>query len=152
MAKRAAPSAFATISFPNVQRGFNHMAVDAKRQLLFAAASTNTTLEIVDLKDGKPWSTMPGEKPAAARYAPEFDQLYVTRGQSVYIYDGKTYDVVTPIDLASNLDELQYDARTRRLCVGCMSAEKTGIAVISIPDGKLLGTIALPDKPQGFAN
>jgi DNA-binding beta-propeller fold protein YncE len=140
-----------TVFFPGVQGGFNHMSVDAKRQRLFAAASTNTTLEIVDLKEGKPWRTLPGEKPAAARYAPEFDQLYVTRGQSVYIYDGKTYEVITRIDLGSNLDELQYDARTRRLYVGCMSADKTGIAVISIPDGKLLGKISLPDKPQGFA-
>jgi DNA-binding beta-propeller fold protein YncE len=127
------------------------MSADAGRQRLFAAASTNTTLEIIDLKLGKPWRTLPGEKPAAARYAPEFDQLYVTRGQSLYIYDGKTYDVIATIDLGSNLDELQYDARTRRLYVGCMSADKTGIAVISIPDGKLLGKIVLPDKPQGFA-
>ncbi len=127
------------------------MSVDAGRMRLFAAAPTNTTLEIIDLKTGKPWRTLAGEKPAAARYAPEFDQLYVPRGQSLYIYDGKTYGVIVSIDLGSNLDELQYDARTRRLYVGCMSADKTGIAVISIPDGKLLGKISLPDKPQGFA-
>jgi hypothetical protein len=68
----------------------------------------------------------------------------------VYIYDGKTYDVVTHIDLASNLDELQYDARTRRLCVGCMSAEKTGIAVISIPDGKLLARLRYPTSHRAL--
>lgn len=140
-----------TIAVPGVQGGFNHMSVDAGRQRLFAAASTNTTLEIVDLKSGKPWGSLAGEKPAASRYAPEFDQLYVTRGQSVVIYDGETYGVKATVELGSNLDELQYDARTRRLYVGCMSPDKTGIAVISIPDGKLLGKIALPDKPQGFA-
>lgn len=32
-----------------------------------------------------------------------------------------------------------------------MSAEKPGIAVISIPNGTLLGIIPLPAKPQGFA-
>jgi DNA-binding beta-propeller fold protein YncE len=140
-----------TVLLPDVQGGFNHMSVDAKRLRLFAAAPTNTTLEVIDLKTGKPWRTLAGEKPAAARYAAEFDQLYVPRGQSLYIYDGKTYDVVASLDLGSNLDELQYDARTRRLYVGCMSADKTGIAIISIPDGKLLGKIVLPDKPQGFA-
>jgi hypothetical protein len=126
------------------------MSVDAGRMRLFAAAPTNTTLEIIDLKTGKPWRTLAGEKPAAASYASEFDQLYVPRGQSLYIYDGKTYDVVASIDLGSNLDEVQYDACTKRLYVGCMSADKTGIAV-SIPDGKLLGKIALPGKPQGYA-
>jgi DNA-binding beta-propeller fold protein YncE len=139
-----------TITVPGVQGGFNHMSADTRRQRLFAAASTNATLEILDLKADKPWRTLTGEKPAAARYAPEFDQLYVTRGQSVVIYDGETYAVQATIDLGSNLDELQYDAQTKRLYAGCMSDGKTGIAVISIPDGKLLGKIALPDKPQGF--
>lgn len=140
-----------TIPAPGIQGGFNHMSVDAARQRLFAAASTNKTLEIIDLKGAKPWRSLAGERPAAARYAPEFDQLYVTRGQSVAIYDGKTYDLTATIDIGSSLDELQYDARARRLYVGCMSPDKTGVAVISIPDGKLLGMIVLPDKPQGIA-
>jgi hypothetical protein len=136
------------IPVPDMQGGFNHISVDAARQRLFAAAPTDKTLEIIDLKQARPWRSLPGEKPAAARYAPEFDQLYVSRGQSVAIYDGKTYDLIATIDLGSNLDELQYDARAKRLYVGCMSPDKTGIAVISIPDGKLLGMIVLPDKPQ----
>ncbi len=140
-----------TIPVPGVQGGFNHMSVDAVRQRLFAAASTNKTLEIIDLKEAKPLRSLAGERPAAARYAREFDQLYVTRGQSVAIYDGKTFALITAVDIGSSLDELQYDARARRLYVGCMSPDKTGVAVISIPDGKLLGMIALPDKPQGIA-
>src|SRR5205814_9999224 len=84
-----------TIAFPNVQGGFNHMSVDADRQRLFAAAPTNQTLEIVDLKSGKPWRSLEGERPAAARYTHEFNQLYVPRGQSVYIYEGKTFDLVS---------------------------------------------------------
>lgn len=140
-----------TVSLPNVQGGFNHMSVDAEHLRLFAAAPTNKTLEIVDLKAGRPWRSLEGEKPAAARYAPEFNQLYVSRGQSVSIYDGKTFDLIASIDLESNLDELQYDARAKRLYVGCMTPGKTGIAVIAIPEGRLLGKIPLPDKPQGIA-
>ena len=140
-----------TISLPDVQGGFNHMSVDAERQRLFASAPTNKTLEIVDLSSGKPMRSLAGEKPAAALYAPEFNQLYVTRGQSVVIYDGKTLDLITTVDLQSNLDELQYDPHAKELYVGCMSDDKTGIAVIGIPAGKLLGKISLPAKPQGIA-
>jgi hypothetical protein len=140
-----------TSSLPNVQGGFNHMSVDAEHQRLFAAAPTNKTLEIVDLRSGRPWRSLGGEKPADARYAPEFSQLYVPRGQSLYIYDGKTFDLITSIDLESNLDELQYDAHAKQLYVGCRSTDKTGIAVIAIPEGKLLGKIPLPAKPQGIA-
>lgn len=140
-----------TIVFPNVQGGFNHMSVDAERERLFAAAPTNNTLEIVDLKSGKPWRSLEGERPAAARYAPEFNQLYVPRGHSLYIYDGRTFDLTARIDLQSSLDELQYDARAQRLYVGCMSNGQTGIAVIAIPEGKLVGKIPLAAKPQAFA-
>ena len=137
-----------TIPMPNVQGGFNHMSVDAKGQRLFAAAPTNKTLEVVDLKAGKPLRSVEGEKPAAVRYAPEFNQLYVARGQSLVIYDSATFAVIASVDLGTNLDELQYDARAKRLYVGCMTEGKTGVAVIAIPEGKLVGRIALPAKPQ----
>ena len=140
-----------TISLPNVQGGFNHMSVDAAHLRLFAAAPTNKTVEIVDLNTPRPSRSLEGLKPAAVRYAPEFNQLYVSRGQSLFIYDGDKFDVITSIDLQSNLDELQYNASAKQLYVGCMTPGKTGIAVIAIPQGKLIGNIPLPDKPQGIA-
>ena len=140
-----------TIALPDVQGGFNHMSVDAEHQWLFAAAPTDHILEIIDLSSGHVWRSLAGERPTAARFAPEFNQLYVPRGQSVHIYDGKTFELITRIDLQSILDELQYDPRARQLYVGCMSPGKTGIAVIAIPEGKFLGKIPLPAKPQGIA-
>jgi hypothetical protein len=140
-----------TIVLPDVQGGFNHMSVDAEHQRLFAAAPTNHTLEIIDLLSGHAWRSLAGERPTAARYAPEFNQLYVPRGQSVYIYEGKTFELITRVDLQSILDELQYDPRARQLYVGCMTPGKTGIAVIALPEGKLLGKIPLPARPQGIA-
>jgi DNA-binding beta-propeller fold protein YncE len=127
------------------------MSVDVEHMRLFAAAPTNDTLEVVDLRTGKPWRSVEGGKPAAVRYAPEFNQLYVPRGQSLDIYDGKTLDPIASIDLGSNVDELQYNASAKRLYVACMAPDKTGIAVIAIPEGKLLGKIPLPAKLQGVA-
>lgn len=140
-----------TIPLTSVQGGFNHMSVDAEGLRIFAAAPTNETLEIVNLRDGKPWRSLEGDRPAAARYAPEFNQLYVSSRQGVSIYDGKTLGLIASIDIGSNLDELQYNARAKRLYVGCMTPGKTGIAVIALPEGKLLGMIPLPVKPQGIA-
>jgi DNA-binding beta-propeller fold protein YncE len=48
------------------------------------------------------------------------------------------------------LDELQYDPKGKRLYVGCMTSNKTAIAIIGIPDGKRIGEIKLSAKPQGF--
>lgn len=140
-----------TIPLPDVTGGFNHMSVDADHQRLFVTATTRKTLEIIDVKSGKPWRSLTGEGPAAALFAPEFNQLYVTRGHSVCIYDGSTFDLLTNIDLQSSLDELQYDPKAKRLYVGCMTSNKTAIAVIGLPEGTRKGEIKLPAKPQGFA-
>lgn len=126
------------------------MSVDAGRQRLFAAAPTSGAIEIVDLKTGKAVHSMEGERPAAVRFAAEFNQLYATRGQSVYVYDGGTLDQIAKVNLQSSLDELQYDPRAKQLYVGVMAADKTAIAILSLPDGKQLGAIKLPGKPQGF--
>ena len=126
------------------------MSVDPGQQRLFAAAPTNGTIEVVDLKAGKALRSLEGERPAAVRFAPEFNQLYATRGQSVYIYDGKTLDQIAKVNLESSLDEIQYDPRAKQLYVGVMAADKTAIAILSLPDGRRLGEIKLPGKPQGF--
>lgn len=140
-----------TVAFPNLRGAFNHMSVGAKHHLLFAAAPSNGTVEIVDLDEGKSVRSLKGDRPAAVRYAPEFNQLYVSHGQSLSIYDGKNLALITSIDLHSRLDELQYDTEAGELYVGCMSEGETGVAVVAIPSGKLLGRIALPGRPQGIA-
>jgi hypothetical protein len=140
-----------TIPLPDVQGGFNHMSVDAAHQRLFVTATTKKTLEIVDLKAGKPERSLTGDGPAACLFAPEFNQLYVTRGHNICIYDGTSFDLVNTVPMDTSMDELQYDPNAKRLYIGCMTSNKTAIAIISLPDGKRLGEIKLPAKPQGFA-
>ena len=79
-----------TIALPAVRGAFNHMSVDAEHRRLFVPAPANKTLEVVDLRSGKPWRSLPAERPTTALYAPEFDRLYLTSGQNLCIYDGNT--------------------------------------------------------------
>ncbi len=139
-----------TILLPDVTGGFNHMSADSEHHRLFATATTKKTVEIIDLNSGKPWRSLTGEGPAAALFAPEFNQLYVTRGHRVVIYDGSSFDLLMKIDLQSSLDELGCDPNAKQLYVGCMTSNRTAIAVIGIPGGALKGEIKLPAKPQGF--
>jgi hypothetical protein len=88
-------------------------------------------------------------KACPVRFAPEFNQLYATRGQSVYVYDGTTLGQIAKVNLENRLDEIQYDPKAKRLYAGVM-ADKTAIAILNIPDAKQLGEIELPGKPQGF--
>jgi hypothetical protein len=140
-----------TIPLPDIKGGFNHMSADAEQHRLFATATTRKTLEIIDVKSGKPWRTLAGDGPAATLFVPEFNQLYVTRRQNVCIYDGSTFELLTSVDLQCGLDELGYNPDAKRLYVGCMTSNDTAIAILSLPDGKQVGKIKLPAKPQGFA-
>ncbi|HXC02284.1 MAG TPA: hypothetical protein VNU49_06495 [Opitutaceae bacterium] len=139
-----------TIPVPGLTGGFNHMSVDAKHLLLFAAAPTNQTVEVIDLKSGRPQPSLGGSRPAAVRYAPEFGQLYVSRTDKLTIHDAASLKVQAEIDLGSSLDELQYSPAAKQLYVGCMTTGKVGIAIISLPDGKVVGKVPLPGKPQGI--
>jgi hypothetical protein len=140
-----------TIALPDVQGSLNHMSVDAQRHRLFVPAPSDKLLEIVDLTAGKAWHSLPSERPAAARYAPEFDQLYVSSARYLYVYGGTDFALITRIVLQSRVDELVYDAPSRKLYAGCMTDGRTGIAVVAMPEGKLLEKIPLPASPQGMA-
>jgi hypothetical protein len=87
---------------------------------------------------------------AAAAFSPELQQLYVTRGRSLMIYNGDSLAPLTSIDLGSSVDHLEYVGQAHELYVGCMSAGSTGVAVVSAPAGKLTARIALA-APEGIA-
>jgi DNA-binding beta-propeller fold protein YncE len=140
-----------TIPLAEVTGGFNHMSADGAKGQLFATATTIKTVEIVDVKSGKLARSLPGDGAAAALFAPEFNQLYVTRNRKVCIYDGDHFDLVTNVDLPGSVDELEYNPAAKQLYIGCMTSNNTAIAIIEVPDGKLEGEIKLSDKPQGFA-
>lgn len=138
------------IPLPQVTGGFNHMSADGTQGRLFATATTIKTVEIVDVKSGKVSRSLPGDGAAATLFAPEFNQLYVTRNRKVCIYDGGNFDLLTNVDLPSGVDELEYSPAAKQLYVGCMSSNHPAIAIIRVPEGRLEGEIRLPDKPQGF--
>jgi len=154
-AKAKNPDALAlkrTVPLPIVRGGFNHMSVDDGHHRLFAPAPADKMLEVVDVASNKLWRSLPAERPTTALYAPQSDQLYLTGGHILSIYDGKTLDRVASIDLGSRLDEIRYDGNARELFVGRMTDGETGIAIVAVPERKLVATIALPpSSPQGFA-
>jgi DNA-binding beta-propeller fold protein YncE len=138
-----------TVALPEITGGMNHLAVDAKRQRFFITAPGESKVVVVDLKTGKALWTLAGPA-AAARFLPDLDLLCVAGGHSVSLYDGPSLKPSGTVNLDSALDELQYDAREKRLYVGMMDAEKPGIGVIDVPGRELLARLKLPGKPQGF--
>jgi DNA-binding beta-propeller fold protein YncE len=147
---KSAPLALVqTVALPQITGSINHLAADARRQRFFITAPGEKKVIVVDLKAGKVLQTLAG--PAAAAYfLPDLDQLCVSGGQTVTFYEGASLRAVGTVDLDSRLDELQYDAKEKRLYVGMMDADKAGIAVLDASSRTLLAKLKLPAKPQAF--
>jgi DNA-binding beta-propeller fold protein YncE len=140
-----------TIALPDVPGLFNQMAVDSMGQILFATAPIKRTVEVIDLKTGKPIRSLDGQSPASVALAPEFNEFFVTRRQALVAYDRTSFALITNLVLSNSLNEIQYDPHARRLYVACQNTDRSGIAMIDVPSLRIMGTIPLPAKPMGFA-
>ncbi len=139
-----------TFPLPEVSGGFNHLGADAKEKHLFLTATHDAKLDVLDLANGKLLRQIEGPAPAAAVFAPDLRQILVTRGSKLFIYDGNSFDEVGQVDVGSSMDELRYDARTKRVYVGCMTNGATAIATVDVVNRKVLNKMSLPGRPQGF--
>ncbi|HKB91186.1 MAG TPA: hypothetical protein VKC60_11770 [Opitutaceae bacterium] len=138
-----------TILLPKVVGGFNHHSADAKRHHLFVCATTNKTVEVIDLDSGKVIKTISGEKPSATCFAPELNLLCVSHSKGIRLYNADTFEDAGALDLSTSIDEMHYDSRNQELLVGCMSAPSKGIAAVNLVKRIVLEKIKTP-HPQGF--
>jgi DNA-binding beta-propeller fold protein YncE len=138
-----------TVALPRVTGGMNHLAADPKRGRFFITVPGQKNVLVVDLQTGKVMRTLSAPA-AAARFLPDLDRLCVSGDGEVHFYAGGSLAPAGTMKLQSSLDELQYDAKAKRLYVGMMDPDKPGIAVIDVPGRRLLAKLKLPAKPQGF--
>src|SRR5712671_7606913 len=72
----------ATTPMPDFTGDFDHFAVDLKGNRLFLAAEDHKTVEVFDLKSGKPIHSIAGFRaPHALLYLRESDKFIVTDGE-----------------------------------------------------------------------
>jgi DNA-binding beta-propeller fold protein YncE len=138
-----------TIPLPQVMGGWNHHSADGKRHRVFLCATSNKTVEVLDLDSGKIVKSLVVEKPSATCSAPDLNILAVSCGKTVQLFDAGSYERLASIPMPCGVDELRYDPRTKQMLAGCMNAPSEGIATIDLVGRKLLGEVKLP-KPQGF--
>lgn len=138
------------IPLPQIRGGMNHLAADAKRGRAFVTATDDKSVAVVDVKAGKVIRLLEGQRPAAAAFAADLDQLCVSGAGGVTVYDGDSFAALAKIDAHGPVDELRYDPGEKRLYAGVMAADAPAIAVIDLPARKVLSQVKLPAKPQGF--
>ena len=139
-----------TIPLPHVEERIDHMAVDLQGQRLFVAALGNNTLEVLNLPAGTHVHTITGlHEPQGVVFLPESNTLVVTNGKTgmCEMFDGTSFARRTAVTLASDADNVRYDAATHTLYVGYGAG---ALGLIDATRAQHLGDIPLQGHPEAF--
>jgi DNA-binding beta-propeller fold protein YncE len=140
------------IPLPGVKGRFDHFATGGGK--LFVSALGNNSVEVIGTGGRTLDYTITGVPgPQGEAFSPEANKIFSASGTGkVYVYDGKTYDLITTVDFPGGADNLRYDAPTKRVYVGCGNNEKTGaIGMIdAMTNQKLDEQYLLGGEPESF--
>jgi len=140
------------VPLPNVLGRIDHLGFDGKGHL-FVSALGNNTEEVIDLSAGARERTLSGiPRPQGVVYAREFDKLFIGSDEGkLYIYDGATFALITSIDFGDDVDNLRYDAASKRVYVGYGDEEAGAIAIVDAATNKRLDQeFKLGAHPESF--
>jgi DNA-binding beta-propeller fold protein YncE len=90
--------------------------------------------------------------PQGEGFSSEANKIFSASGAGkLYIFDGKTYGLITTVDFPGGADNLRYDAATKRVYVAC-GDEKTGaIATVNaMTNQRLDEEYKLGGQPESF--
>jgi YVTN family beta-propeller protein len=149
--KADAPLIFVgSIPLPNVSGRIDHLAFNAKKQVIYVAALGNNTIEVVDLKNKKVVHTIKGlGEPQGIRFIPESNVIFVANGNdgTCDVFSADSYQRISSFKLEGDADNVRYDAGTKRIYVGYGNG---GIAIIDATTFKRLADIKLSGHPESF--
>jgi DNA-binding beta-propeller fold protein YncE len=137
------------IELANVDGRIDHFTVDVKGQRLFMSALGNHTVEVMDIQNGKRLHTIPDlAEPQGLYFDPTTNHLFVgcAKDGTTKVFDGGTFHLLETVQFPSNVDNIRYDARNRRIIVG-YGAGALGFLDLN---GKKIGEIALDAHPESF--
>jgi hypothetical protein len=145
-----------TIPLPGITGKFDHFALDAAGNRLFASATGSHTVVVLDLATGKIAAKLEGlGKPHGLAWIPETGRLFVTDGArgELAIYAGSPLKRIQTLPLAEDADDVVYDPATKLLYAGfggTNAANPSRIAVVDTTTLQLLSSVPVPTHPEGL--
>jgi DNA-binding beta-propeller fold protein YncE len=139
-----------TIDLKGKPGKLDHLIVDGKTERLFLANKVNNTVEVIDLKAGKPIKQLKNQAGAQGlAFAGDLDRLFVGLGTGGFcnVFDGKDFKLLKTIKYADDADNVRYNPRTHLVYVA--HAEKA----LGVIDGEALEQktdISLPGSAESF--
>jgi hypothetical protein len=142
------------IPLPGVHGRFDHFTFDPSEPArVFISALGNSSVEVIDLvKDSDVHSITGIPEPQGIVYATGLNKLFVaSRKGKLYIYDGGDYKLITSIDYNADVDNLRYDAASKRVYVGYGDEDKAAIGMVDAETNQRLDeAYKLPTHPESY--
>ncbi|MFC5863298.1 YncE family protein [Acidicapsa dinghuensis] len=145
-----------TVKLPGVTGKFDHFAIDLKGNRLFAAATGNHSVEVIDLATGKVEQTISGlGKPHGLVWVASTHTLYVADGTLAELkrYQGSPLELAGSIKLSDDADDMVYNETNHLLFVGhggSGAAAPPSIAVVDTDSFHLKTDIAVASHPEAL--
>jgi hypothetical protein len=134
----------AQIPLPGVHGRFDHFTFDPSEPArIFISALGNNSVEVIDLVEDTVVQHIPGiPEPQGIAFAVGLNKLFVgSRKGKLYIYDGSDYKLITTIDYNADVDNLRYDAASKRIYVGYGDEDKAAIGMVDATTNQRLDDV-----------
>ena len=124
---------------------------------LFAAATGNHSVEVIDLKSGKVAQSLTGlGKPHGLAWVAATGTLFVSDGArgELRAYSGTPFTLTGTIKLSDDADDMAYDEQTHLLFVGHGGSDAANPARVAVVDTRSISLVAnlpVPTHPEGIA-
>lgn len=128
----------------------DHLTADSKGERLFVANKVNNTMDVVDLKAGKPLKPITGQSGVQGiAYAADLDRIFAALGTGGFcnVFDGKSYKLLKTVKFMDDADNVRYNPRTHLVYVA--HAEKA-LGVIDGQSFERKADIELPGSAEAF--
>jgi DNA-binding beta-propeller fold protein YncE len=138
-----------TITLKGKAGKLDHLALDARRDRLFLANTTNGTLDVVDLKAGTLLKQVAGQTGIqGVAYAADLDKVFVGLGTGglCNVFDGNNYALLKTIKFFDDADNVRYDP-VHKLVFVAHAEKQLGVVDVNNYSFK---DIALPGAAEGF--
>src|SRR5690349_8993090 len=105
------PELVRTIPMPKVRGRIDHLAVDAKAGRLYVAALESSSVEVIDLAQGKVIHRIPGLLEPQGILSLNGQIVVASGGDgSCRFFDGATFTLAKTVDCREDADNVRYDA------------------------------------------
>jgi DNA-binding beta-propeller fold protein YncE len=134
----------AQIPLSGVQGRFDHFSFDpGEPGRIFISALGNNSVEVLNTVEGTAVHRIADiPEPQGIAFAVGLNKIFVaSRKGKLYIYDGTDYTLETTIDYNADVDNLRYEAPSKRVYVGYGDEDKAAIGVVDATTNQRLDEV-----------